>query len=107
VVTFDWENVPAEALQRLAQRTRSRRRRGAGHRAGSAAEKELFARLGIPPTAIAAVDSRDDLRRAAAEIGLPGVLKTRRLGYDGKGQQVIRGDKDIEPRGGAGRTHRG
>jgi 5-(carboxyamino)imidazole ribonucleotide synthase len=42
------------------------------------------------------VDSFADLQRAAADIGLPGVLKTRRLGYDGKGQQVIRGARDLE-----------
>jgi 5-(carboxyamino)imidazole ribonucleotide synthase len=42
------------------------------------------------------VDSLARLRRAAADIGLPGVLKTRRLGYDGKGQQVIRSEKDLE-----------
>ena len=59
-------------------------------------EKELFARLRVPTNRTRAVDSLADLRRAAADIGLPGVLKTRRLGYDGKGQQVMR--KSIQTR---------
>ncbi|MBK6673545.1 MAG: 5-(carboxyamino)imidazole ribonucleotide synthase [Proteobacteria bacterium] len=97
VVTFDWENVPAEALERLAQRTRIAPPPLALATAQDRLlEKELFARLKVPTNRNRAVDSLADLRRAAAEIGLPGVLKTRRLGYDGKGQQVIRGDKDIE-----------
>ena len=97
VVTFDWENVPSEALERLAQRTRIAPPPLALATAQDRLlEKELFARLKVPTNRNRAVDSLADLRRAAAEIGLPGVLKTRRLGYDGKGQQVIRGDKDIE-----------
>ena len=97
VVTFDWENVPAEALERLAQRTRIAPPPLALATAQDRLlEKELFARLKVPTNRNRAVDSLADLRRAAAEIGLPGVLKTRRLGYDGKGQQVIRSDKDIE-----------
>jgi 5-(carboxyamino)imidazole ribonucleotide synthase len=54
------------------------------------AEKAMFGRLGIPTTRYAAVASMADLERALRRVGLPGVLKTRRLGYDGKGQAVIR-----------------
>jgi 5-(carboxyamino)imidazole ribonucleotide synthase len=43
-----------------------------------------------------AVDSLDDLRAGAAEIGLPAVVKTRRFGYDGKGQAVLRTDADVD-----------
>jgi 5-(carboxyamino)imidazole ribonucleotide synthase len=97
VVTFDWENVPAEALDRLASRTRIAPPRLALATAQDRLlEKELFARLAVPTNRSRAVDSLADLKRAAADIGLPGVLKTRRLGYDGKGQQVIRTDSDLE-----------
>ena len=58
-------------------------------------EKSLFRELRIPTAPFAAVDSRNDLANAAARIGLPGVLKTRRLGYDGRGQYVVRTQRDI------------
>jgi 5-(carboxyamino)imidazole ribonucleotide synthase len=53
-------------------------------------EKTLFASLGIATAPFAAVDGPEDLDRAIEAIGLPAVLKTRRQGYDGKGQRVIR-----------------
>ena len=62
-------------------------------------EKALFAQLRIPTNRTRAVDSLADLQRAARDIGLPGVLKTRRLGYDGKGQQVLRKAADIDAAG--------
>jgi 5-(carboxyamino)imidazole ribonucleotide synthase len=97
VVTFDWENVPAEALERLSQRTRIAPPQLALATAQDRLlEKQLFARLSVPTNRNCAVDSLADLKRAAADVGLPGVLKTRRLGYDGKGQQVIRAAKDLE-----------
>jgi 5-(carboxyamino)imidazole ribonucleotide synthase len=97
VVTFDWENVPAEALERLASRTRIAPPQAALATAQDRLlEKELFARLKVPTNPTRAVDSLADLQRAAADIGLPGVLKTRRLGYDGKGQKVIRSTADID-----------
>jgi 5-(carboxyamino)imidazole ribonucleotide synthase len=58
-------------------------------------EKQLFERLRIPTTRWANVESAAHLTRAVAEIGLPGVLKTRRLGYDGKGQFVLRKPMDV------------
>jgi 5-(carboxyamino)imidazole ribonucleotide synthase len=58
------------------------------------AEKRLFERLAVPTTRWRAVDSRRALTRAIAAVGLPGVLKTRRLGYDGKGQALIRSRAD-------------
>ncbi|HMA11119.1 MAG TPA: 5-(carboxyamino)imidazole ribonucleotide synthase [Steroidobacteraceae bacterium] len=97
VVTFDWENVPAEALVRLARRTRIAPPQAALATAQDRLlEKELFARLAVPTNRNRAVDSFADLKRACIDIGLPGVLKTRRLGYDGKGQQVIRSEEDLE-----------
>src|SRR3569833_1082677 len=60
-------------------------------------EKTLFRNLDIATAAYRAVDTRGDLTAALAEIGLPAVLKTRTLGYDGKGQAVLRTDADIGP----------
>jgi len=98
VITFDWENVPAESLERLAARARIAPPRLALATAQDRLlEKELFAKLKVPTNRTVTVDSLADLQRAAADIGLPGVLKTRRLGYDGKGQKVIRSAADIEP----------
>src|SRR5690606_41366595 len=51
--------------------------------------KQLYQSLDIPTPPFAPVDSLADLRAAVEEIGLPAVLKTRRLGYDGKGQREI------------------
>jgi 5-(carboxyamino)imidazole ribonucleotide synthase len=97
VVTFDWENVPLEALDRMTGQTRI-----APPRAALAAaqdrlnEKTLFDALRIPTNRYVPVDSLADLQAAVATLGLPGVLKTRRLGYDGKGQAVLRKAGDIE-----------
>jgi 5-(carboxyamino)imidazole ribonucleotide synthase len=97
VITFDWENVSVESLAALGERTRI-----APPLAALAAsqdrlsEKRLFDRLGIPTTRYAAVDSRASLLRAVRRIGLPGVLKTRRMGYDGKGQVVLRRPDDLD-----------
>jgi 5-(carboxyamino)imidazole ribonucleotide synthase len=98
VLTFDWENISVEALRKLPKGTRICPPVPALAAAQDRVkEKELFERLRIPTTRWAAVDSLAQLQRAAAEIGLPGVLKTRRLGYDGKGQFVLRTSADIEP----------
>ena len=107
VLTIDWENVSVPALKALGQ--------GGGTGGGKArgprvcppvnaiataqdrvSEKKLFEKLGIPTTRWQAVNSLKDLQRAAGSIGLPGVLKTRRMGYDGKGQFVLRRPEDIE-----------
>lgn len=97
VVTVDWENVPAASLQRLASRTRIAPPVLALATAQDRLlEKMLFAKLGIPTNSSVAVDSLAQLRAATATVGLPGVLKTRRMGYDGKGQFVLRRPEDIE-----------
>jgi 5-(carboxyamino)imidazole ribonucleotide synthase len=97
VVTFDWENVPAAALDVLESRVAIAPPRAALATAQDRLlEKQLFAALRIPTNASAAVDSLADLHRAVAAIGLPGVLKTRRLGYDGKGQFVLRKPGDVD-----------
>jgi 5-(carboxyamino)imidazole ribonucleotide synthase len=98
VVTFDWENVPPESLERIESSTRIAPPRAALATARDRLlEKQLFTRLRIPTNRHAAVESLASLRAAVASLGLPGVLKTRSLGYDGKGQAVLRRAADIEP----------
>jgi len=96
VVTFDWENVPAAALDVLEPKVALAPPRAALATAQDRLlEKQLFAQLGIATNANVAVDSRADLDAAVRSIGLPGVLKTRRLGYDGKGQVVLRKSGEV------------
>src|SRR5262249_22048664 len=60
------------------------------------AEKRFLESVGIPVPPWRPVTSRADLDRAVGELGCPAVLKTRRLGYDGKGQHVIQAPADVE-----------
>jgi 5-(carboxyamino)imidazole ribonucleotide synthase len=95
VVTFDWENVSADGLSAIeAQTTVLPPAAALAASQDRLSEKQLFRQLRIPTPAFAAVDSETDLARAVKQIGLPGVLKTRRLGYDGKGQRLLRNDAD-------------
>jgi 5-(carboxyamino)imidazole ribonucleotide synthase len=97
VVTFDWENISGAALKPLEKITQVRPPRSALEVSQDrVAEKALFSKLRIPVAAHAAVDSKQELIAAAKKIGLPGVLKTRRLGYDGKGQYVLHEAADID-----------
>jgi len=91
VLTFDWENISGQALAPLERLTQVRPPREALEVSQDRiAEKALFSKLRIPVAEHAAIDSEQQLIRAIRKIGLPGVLKTRRLGYDGKGQFVLR-----------------
>ena len=97
VLTFDWENIPVEALKNLPGKARiAPPLRALGCAQDRLSEKRTFELLGIPTTRYAAVDSRAALAAAVQTIGLPGVLKTRRMGYDGKGQFVIRAAADLD-----------
>lgn len=97
VVTFDWENISGSALKPLEKITQVRPPRAALEVSQDRlAEKALFTRLKIPVAAHCAIDNRDELIRATGKFGLPGVLKTRRLGYDGKGQYVLRTAADVD-----------
>ena len=90
LVTFDWENVPVESVRAIARiRPVWPPPRALAVSQDRLSEKRLFQRLGIPVAPFAAVDTRRDLERAIAALGAPGILKTRRLGYDGKGQALI------------------
>ncbi len=96
VLTFDWENIPVEALEKLPGKARiSPPLRALAAAQDRLAEKRTFELLDIPTTRYASVNSRADLDAAIERIGLPGVLKTRRLGYDGKGQAVLRKPADV------------
>lgn len=91
VLTFDWENISGKALAPLENLTQVRPPRAALEVSQDRmAEKALFAKLRIPVAAHAAIDSKQQLIGAVRKLGLPGVLKTRRLGYDGKGQFLVR-----------------
>jgi 5-(carboxyamino)imidazole ribonucleotide synthase len=95
VVTYEFESVPVEAAEALAQRVPVFPPPFALRVAQDRfAEKSCFRSLGIPTAPFEAVDSLEDLNRAIEALGLPAVLKTRRLGYDGKGQFVLKNAED-------------
>ena len=95
IITYEFENIPVDTARFLASRrpvlpdpailatTQDR-----------LVEKNFLAERGIATAAFAAVDDRDSLDQALAALGLPVVLKTRRFGYDGKGQALIRARGD-------------
>jgi len=91
VVTYEFESIPLEAVRFVSQHVAVYPPLAALETAQDRLfEKELFRDLGIPVPEFAAVNGIDELRDAATRIGFPVVLKTRRMGYDGKGQVVIR-----------------
>lgn len=95
VATFDFENVPAESAQWLADRIPVfPQPRALAVAQDRLAEKTLFRQLGIPVPEFAAIASREELESAIAQLGTPCILKTRRLGYDGKGQFRIKSAAD-------------
>jgi 5-(carboxyamino)imidazole ribonucleotide synthase len=98
VATFDFENVPADSAHWLADRLSVFPNPDALAVAQDRLEeKQLFQELGMATPEFRAVDSNEDLQRACNEIGYPCILKTRRLGYDGKGQYRLRSADDIAP----------
>ncbi|MDF1732542.1 MAG: 5-(carboxyamino)imidazole ribonucleotide synthase [Minwuia sp.] len=90
-VTLEFENVPVAAVERLARKVPVR---PGAHVLAVAqdrlAEKNAALELGVPVAPFAEVSSESELEAAVARIGVPAVLKTRREGYDGKGQRIIR-----------------
>ncbi len=97
VVTYEFENVPVAAAEHLARRVPVYPPPGALRVCQDRLEeKTLFRRLGAETPAFAAIDTLADLHVALEKIGLPAVLKTRRQGYDGKGQAVLRQASDAE-----------
>ncbi len=97
LVTYEFESVPADAVEQLctslpvypaANALATARDRNN--------EKNLFNELGIETAPFAEVHDLAGLEQAVAQVGLPAILKTRTLGYDGKGQQVIRPGDSLE-----------
>lgn len=96
VVTFDFENVPASSAEALAALVPVYPPpRALAVAQDRLEEKTLFGELGIPVAGFADVDSLEGLQAAVEQLGLPCILKTRRLGYDGKGQFRLRTADDI------------
>jgi 5-(carboxyamino)imidazole ribonucleotide synthase len=97
VVTFDFENVPAETARWLAERVAVfPNPRALAVAQDRLAEKTLFRDCGLATPEFMAVDTRADLDRALAAVGAPAILKTRRLGYDGKGQFRLKTTADAD-----------
>lgn len=96
VVTYEFENVPVGSARFLNELVPVYPPPGALEVSQDRLdEKQFFARLGIPTPPFAPVSSREELDRAVQAIGLPMVIKTRRFGYDGKGQMVLRTFEDV------------
>ena len=90
VVTYEFENVPASAAARLVDRLPVRPSpRSLEVAQDRLTEKTFIADLGVPVPKFAAIDRPDDLDPALEQVGRPAILKTRRGGYDGKGQARI------------------
>jgi 5-(carboxyamino)imidazole ribonucleotide synthase len=97
VVTYEWEGVPADtahALRREAPVYPLPRALEVSQ--DRLVEKDALASLGIETAPYRAVDDRASLDAAIGDLGMPAVLKTRRGGYDGKGQAVLRSPADID-----------
>ncbi|MEO7324325.1 MAG: 5-(carboxyamino)imidazole ribonucleotide synthase [Dokdonella sp.] len=97
VATFDFENVPADTAHWLTQHTKVFPNPDAlALSQDRLAEKNLFREIGLDTPAFAVVDSVADLAQAVERIGAPAILKTRRLGYDGKGQYRLKSPADVD-----------
>ena len=97
VVSYEFENVPVGALSAISDRVAVRPPPAALSNAQDRlSEKRLFEELEIPLPGYFVVNEKRDIERAIDALGLPLVVKTRRFGYDGKGQAVIRAVADID-----------
>lgn len=97
VVTYEFENVPVASARSLARERPILPPPGALEMAQDRlVEKRGFRDLEIPTAPFAPVDDRSDLDEALERVGTPAVLKTRRFGYDGKGQAVLEGPADAD-----------
>ena len=97
VITYEFENVPVDAVRALPQRVAVYPPPQALEAAQDRwVEKRLFRSLGIPTPEFHNVESEAALHAAADALGFPFVLKTRRMGYDGKGQARIETPQELE-----------
>ena len=96
VITYEFENIPTSALDILENiRPIHPNREALRVSQDRITEKDFLANLGLTPSPYAAVDTLADLEHAVTEIGMPAILKTRRFGYDGKGQARINTAADL------------
>lgn len=97
LITFEFENVPASALRQLEQ---SAKIYPSPHALETSqdrlSERELFQRVGVPTPRFATASTAAELARAVETIGIPCIVKTRRFGYDGKGQRRIERPTDLD-----------
>lgn len=97
VVSYEFENVSVDALRKISDRVPVYPPPDALlHAQDRLVEKQLFQSLDIPLPAFHRIDSRADMDAAVSAVGLPMVVKTRRLGYDGKGQVVVKATTDLD-----------
>ncbi|HUF13449.1 MAG TPA: 5-(carboxyamino)imidazole ribonucleotide synthase [Longimicrobiales bacterium] len=97
VATYEFENVPVESARWLAERVPVRPAPAALEASQDrVVEKTTFQERAIPTAAFAAVDDAAGLAEAGERLGSPLVLKTRRWGYDGKGQAIVRSAADLQ-----------
>lgn len=90
LITYEFENIPADALDVLSATTPlSPSRRALEVSQDRLTEKTFLTDIGLTTAPFASVDNAEDLAQAIAQIGTPAILKTRRFGYDGKGQARI------------------
>jgi len=96
VVTYEFENVPAQVADYLTDHTRVFPPAQALSVAQDRlTEKNFFHQLEIKTAPFAPVDSLQDLEKGVAKVGFPAILKSRRMGYDGKGQVVLQSEQDL------------
>ncbi|HEX8464795.1 MAG TPA: 5-(carboxyamino)imidazole ribonucleotide synthase, partial [Abditibacterium sp.] len=97
VVTYEWENVPVQSARYLEARVPVfPPPRALEISSDRLVEKTFFRDNGVPTPPFCALETREELDAAVAEIGLPAVLKTRKFGYDGKGQCVLKTARDVD-----------
>lgn len=98
LVTYEFENVPVSAARFLSNRLGSffPPPEALAMAQDRYVQKQFFQRLGLPTPFFQAISTRQELVSAAALTGFPAVLKTRRWGYDGKGQKVLKGPSDLD-----------
>ncbi len=97
VVTYEFENVPATTLETLAERVAVFPPPGALHATQDRlVEKGFLLDAGIPVAPFRGANDASEVRKALGELGSPAIVKTRRFGYDGKGQAVVGDETDVE-----------
>ncbi len=97
VVTYEFENIPAEVLRPLCDKYNIKQGCEQLLKSQDRLEEKRNAEAnGLTAQRYFAVNNMEELREAAAELGLPAVLKSRRMGYDGRGQLVLKCEADVE-----------